>query len=49
MDNRNFMILALETIKDSIEAERYSVATEKLEYIIDMIKQEQSTEEADNG
>ena len=49
MDNRNFMILALETIKKSIKEERYSVATEKLEYIIDMIKQEQSTEEADNG
>ena len=43
------MILALESIKYSIEGQRYSVATEKLEYIIDMIKQEQSTEEADNG
>lgn len=49
MDNSNFMILALENIKNSIEEERYSMATEKLDFLIDMIKDQKSTKEAHNG
>ena len=49
MDNNNFMILALENIKNSIEEQRYSMAVEKLDFLIDMVKDQNKTKEADNG
>ena len=41
MDDRNFFILALENINESIKGERYSIATEKIGYLIDILKEQE--------
>ena len=49
MDDSRFWILALENIKEGIQGERYTMAMEKLDYLIDMVKDRNKEKEAHNG
>lgn len=48
MDDKNFFIMALENINESIRGERYSMAIEKIDYLIDILRQ-QNTNETKEG
>lgn len=44
MDDKNFFIMALENINQGIREERYSMAMEKIDYLIDILKQQKTNE-----